>query len=137
MRDLMWLMESFKAIDRVYFDDALSIEGYKIKWMPWRPRKKSFIFGLCDKERKVIEINQALRHDWVPGYVILSTVYHEMLHIALGSDHDDHGVTFDLAESKFPHHAAVQVFEETHLNKLINCERPGAETKEEKFEDSE
>lgn len=120
-RDLTWLRESFKALDRVYFGDAVSTEGFRVGWMRWRPNKKSFIFGLCDKEKKVIHINQALKHDWVPDYVVMSTLYHEMLHIVIGDDHD---VAFDLAEEKFVHHTKTQVFEESHLNKLINCEKP-------------
>jgi hypothetical protein len=121
-RDLDWLNESFRAIDRVYFGDALSIEGYKIKWMRWRPNKKSFCFGLCDKELKVIQLNRALQHEWVPDFVLLSTLYHEMLHIVIGDDHD---VAFELAEARFIHHVQAQVWESEHLNLLIRCEKPG------------
>jgi Zn-dependent peptidase ImmA (M78 family) len=120
-RDLLWLNQSFRALDRVYFGDSVSIEGFKVRWMRWRPNKKSFIFGLCDKEKKIILINRALQHDWVPDFVVLSTLYHEMLHIVIGDDHD---MAFELAESKFIHNTSAQVWEESHLTKLINCERP-------------
>lgn len=120
-RDLIWLRESFKAIDRVYFGDALSIEGYRVIWMPWRPSKNSFTFGLCDKDKKVIEINKALSHEFVPDYVLLATLYHEMLHIVIGDEHD---MTFDLAEERFVHYAKAQVWEEGNLNALIIAKRP-------------
>jgi hypothetical protein len=120
-RDLTWLRESFRSLDRVYFSDAVSTEGFRVGWMRWRPNKKSFIFGECNKEEKVIRVNQALKHDWVPDHVVLSTLYHEMLHIVIGDEHD---MAFELAESKFVHHTSALVWENDHVNKLINCEKP-------------
>jgi hypothetical protein len=121
-RNLFWLRDSFRAIDRVYFGDAVSIEGFTVKWMPWRPTKSKFVFGLCDKENKVIKLNQALRHEWVPDYVVLATLYHEMLHIVIGDDHD---TTFDLAENRFVHYSSAQIWENSNLDALMKAEKPG------------
>lgn len=120
-RDLTWLKESFRAIDRVYFGDALAVQGYKVLWMPWRPNKKVFIFGRCYKEQRVIKINRALQHDWVPDYVVLSTLYHEMLHVVIGDDHD---MTFELAEEKFVHFAKSNTWEDQNLTALLTASKP-------------
>lgn len=133
-RDLSWLKDSFKALDRVYFGDSVSGQGFKVKWMRWRPNKKSFIFGRCYKETKTVEINRALQHSWVPDYVVLSALYHEMLHVVLDDYSNDHAMTFKLAEEKFVSFRQSEIWESENINKLIKCDRPQSVLKDEKEE---
>jgi len=118
-RDLRWLRDSFRAIDRVYFSDSLTERGVTIGWMRWQPLKRKFTFGMCPPGR--ILINQALAHDWVPDYVVLGTIYHEQLHEILGPDHDHQFLT---AEQRFPHYAQANAWEDAHLDDLIAASKP-------------
>lgn len=128
MRSLRWLRDSVGAFDRVFFGGAAAAQGVAIRWMPWRPLKQNFIFGLCwlpdvteGRDRATIEVNRVLAHAWVPEPVVLLTVYHELLHVFLGPEHD---LAFRLSESRFPHYADALVWEEANIDKLIAAPRP-------------
>lgn len=123
-RDLLWLQDSFKALDRVYFGDSVTTRGFTIKWMNWRPNKRDFIFGRCYEDKKLIVINKALQHSWVPDYVVLSAIYHEMLHVVLNDFTNDHAIAFKLSEEKFVSFREAEVWETENLSKLIKCEKP-------------
>lgn len=101
MRCQDWLVESFLALDRVYFDDRLADRGILVKWKKWT-HKKIFLYGVCHTENQppVIHINRVLAHPDVPSYVTMSTLYHECLHALLGPKHD---LAFHLSERRFVH----------------------------------
>lgn len=116
-RDLDWLVSSFEAVDRVYFDDAITQKGYSINWQTW-DTSTCFIYGKCYKGKKLILVNRILAHDWVPVYVVIGTIYHEMLHVVIGNKHN---LPFKLAEDKYIHFNQAQLWESLNYEKLLNA----------------
>lgn len=119
-RDLEWLQDSMAALDRVYFSDSLGAQGVAIGWLRWRPSKANFRFGAYYPHHGKIRINRVLAQLWVPDFVALMTVYHEMLHVHVGLDHDHE---FRLMEQKFPHYAQSLLWEQENLTALIEAGR--------------
>lgn len=121
VRTLSWLRESLKAIDRVYFDDALAAAGVRIVWAPWKKPGTTFWWGYYELEEKRICVNRALAWPWVPGYVVNGTIYHEALHAVYGPEHDER---FALAEQRYVHHAKAEVWETENFNAMLAAGNP-------------
>lgn len=121
LRTHEWLEDSLAALDRVYFDDRLA--HVQIGWMKWRPRKKTFYWGFCYTSEKPprIEVNRLLARVDVPAYVALETIYHELLHLVIGVDHD---LAFTLAEKRFVHHGAASEWNAANFQWLCSLPKP-------------
>lgn len=98
-RDLEWLHESLRAIDRVFFGDELAARGVDVRWDRYRPTKHTFRFGAWHAHSKRIVVHPVLANDWAPDYVVLGTLYHEGLHVLHGPKHD---ARFLYLERRFP-----------------------------------
>lgn len=120
-RDLEWLQTSLRALDRVYFSDTL--HDVRVGWMRWRPSPHGFTWGRCYVPERVIHLNRALAHAWVPDHVVLGVLYHEALHLVIGEQHD---TAFQLAEQRFAHHGEMRAWEVEHLPALLKAENPHA-----------
>lgn len=120
-RDADWLADSLDALDRVVFLGSLAAHGITARWMRHRKRKHSFVYGIYDLDRKRIELNPVLRHEWVPECVALSVLHHEALHATLGMEHTHE---FRLAESRFFHHVESEVWCAENISRLIDAEPP-------------
>lgn len=123
-RDAAWLADSLEALDRVVFMGALSEIGVRAKWMRHRIRKHTFVYGIYDIDRKRIELSPVLKHDWVPEGVALSVLAHEALHAILGPEHSHE---FRLAEARFPHHHASELWCAQNLDRLLGESPPAKE----------
>jgi hypothetical protein len=124
-RKVAWLRSSLKAIDRVYFSDALSARDVRIRWAPWRPLKNYIQWGLCEvfDEYAVVTINRTLAWGWVPDFYALLTVFHEALHLTVGMDHD---AAFLAAEARYPYVLEAKKWEKDNWDRLINATNPHA-----------
>lgn len=125
-RDIDWLRTGFRALDLIYFADALQDQGVRIKWARWRaPRGASEgrpRWGCYRVSEKMIEISPVLKLAVVPDYFVLEVIHHEMLHGHIGVDHN---ATFLLCEQRFVHHTAARVFELENLDMLYALRPPG------------
>lgn len=130
MRDLEWLQETFTALDRVFWHDALTEKGVKVCWSRFRPVKCWFRYGAYNPATKVIEINPVLQHDWVPDEVVCLTLHHEMVHAIQGpktKSHEsmyDHDRAFWAAELRYPYAETAYRWCEENINRLIEARPP-------------
>lgn len=115
-RDDAWLHDSLDALDRIIFLGALSELGVRAKWMRHRVRKHTFLYGVYDADRMRIELNPVLKHSWIPEYVPLAVMAHEGLHAILGPEHSHE---FRLAEARFPHHHASEIWCQNNIERLL------------------
>lgn len=107
-RDADWLDDALSALDFVYFEGELSAKNITARWHKFRTKGTSSRFADCDCDTLRIRVNVVLAQEWVPQYFVLDTLYHEMLHAALGAEHDH---AFKLSEMRFVHHAKAAVWE--------------------------
>lgn len=130
-RDLDWLHESLRAIDRVFFGDELD-GSVHIGWSRWRPAKVHFRYGaylsplfegrtFFARGPANIVINPVLAHDWVPDSVVLFTIFHECLHAQRGPKHD---AAFRLAERSFPRFEFVSQWGDENIDRLLAATPP-------------
>lgn len=121
VRTLADMRDGLRAIDRVYFGNELESRGVSLHWMRWRPDRYGFTFGQCWPEELRIEINQALAWTWVPDHVVLTTLYHEALHIVIGREHNRE---FALAERAFVHLTDSVRWEAENMARLWEAPKP-------------
>jgi hypothetical protein len=121
MRDLASLESDLDAIDRIYYMGHLRATGITIAWGRWRKTTNTFRFGCYRPHLKRIEINPILAEDWVPGYVVTGTIFHECLHHVHGRKHS---AEFRQAELQFPHWIADEMWRTENLNRLIAARPP-------------
>jgi len=120
-RDIEWLRRALDSLDLVFFESHMAEYPVTIKWMRWKPCRSGGEFLYATYLEGVIEINRALAWDWVPDFVVMSTVYHECLHHFTGHDHD---LAFKFAEQKFPHYTEALLWERENLAKLLAAPKP-------------
>lgn len=122
-RDIVWLRETFTALDRVYFLGALADRGVKVRWERWRRTKTRLTVGKCwtHKDPPIIELNPILKRPDIPDYYVMFVLYHEQLHVHIGHDHD---TAFQLAEKRFVHHAEALMWEQKHWDWMFTLEPP-------------
>jgi hypothetical protein len=120
LRTLADMRERLRAIDLVYFGGELEQRDVELHWIRWRP-EVSFVFGRCWPERGRIEVHRALAWRWVPECVVLTTLYHEALHIVIGREHNRE---FHLAERHFVHLADAVRWEINNMERLTSAPRP-------------
>ncbi|MBW1811005.1 MAG: hypothetical protein JRJ87_22640 [Deltaproteobacteria bacterium] len=111
------------ALNRAYFKTPVDIP---VVWARTRRRRKqrSIRLGSYSFEDRVIRIHSALDQDFVPAYVVVGVVYHEMLHHDLGAVHTGgrclvHTGQFRKRERAFVHHRRAEAWEKKNLSKLI------------------
>ena len=73
---------------------------------------------------KTIRVHPALDKSYVPKYVIMGIVYHEMLHHYLGVEHRNgrkiaHSKRFRQLEQRYLHYHKLQAWKKKNLNKLL------------------
>lgn len=90
------LLTVFDRLNERYFDGKCCAG---IGWRNIRIGKSPPTLGICETTERIIRINTILSDVRVPYYVLESVVYHEMLHVMLGPEHDDEFLAID---SKFP-----------------------------------
>lgn len=119
LRNRAWLRRAVDALNLCMFAGE-DVHVRVIGWERWRP--SSDRYGFAFVEDKEIWLNRALAWPSIPDYVVVHTVYHEMLHIRLGHDHDER---FALAERRFVHFPESQVWNERHFETHVrNGQRP-------------
>ena len=126
VRDIAWIHDAFDAFDHIIFLGELSARGVTARWMRHRKAKSTFVFGQCDFERSRVELSQVLRWHWVPEYVALSVLHHECCHVVYG---DEHGGAFKLAEERYLHHTASEIWcsDGDNLDRLLAASPPPKE----------
>jgi len=73
---------------------------------------------------KTIRVSPALDKSYVPKYVIMGIVYHEMLHHRLGVEHRNgrkmaHTRRFRQLEARYRHYHRLQAWKERNLHRLL------------------
>lgn len=95
------LRERFDAVNAEYFQGR--VPRVNLAWSARADRKR---WGYCDRDRKLIVVNNQLDRPGVPRHVVDYIIYHEMLHLVhkglLSSfGREDHYVDFYRDERKF------------------------------------
>lgn len=109
------LRKIFEELNREYFDSPVQIR--QLGWSSGRSRR---ILGHYDPAHEAIVLNRRLDHPLVPGYVVAYVLYHEMLHVQVGSESRNgrrrhHSARFREAESRFAELKLARDFIERHL----------------------
>ena len=90
-----------------------------------RVRKQNSIkLGSYSDRTKTIRVHPALDKSYVPKYVIMGIVYHEMLHHYLGVEHRNgrkiaHTRRFRQLEQRYRHYHKLQAWKEKNLHRLL------------------
>lgn len=125
--DMYDLLNIRDALNRVYFDspqDVTVVWGAKANTR----KKRSIRLGSYAFDDKLVRINSVLDQKIVPAYVVVSVVYHEMLHHALGVRYKNgkrllHSKEFKLREKKYVHYALSEEWIKNNLSKLLKRQR--------------
>ncbi len=117
--DVYDLEDCFSVMNEKYFDGVLSMP--KLKWGVVKTYRK---FGHYDPSCYVIHISRSLDSEDVPRFVLDYVVFHEMLHIVIGSRKSAcsrvvHGKEFRDFEKRFERFEDANVF----LKKLALTKR--------------
>lgn len=120
-RDLRWLKEEFRALDRVFFSRQLQDLVQSVGWQRWRPTKVNLRSGSYCSEQRRIEVHRVYAHAWVPDFVPSVIVYHEMLHAVYGPEHTP---AFRVAEQRHPHFSEAMHWEIENFDRLLAAPRP-------------
>ncbi len=112
------------ALGRAYFDGPVDVA---IQWGQARRQRKrsgSIRLGSYSFEDGLIRIHPALDQDFVPAYVVVGVVYHEMLHHVLGAERRGgrryvHTPEFRRRERAYAMFERAERWERDHLHRLI------------------
>jgi hypothetical protein len=111
------------ALNRVYFRGEVNVE---VMWgrQGNRKRRRCIRLGSYSFEDRLIRIHPALDQDFVPPSVVVSVVYHEMLHHVLGEQKIKercrvHTAEFRKREKEYVHHGRAEAWEKKHIGKLL------------------
>lgn len=112
------LNEFFDRINRTYFNDQLPRPV-----LGWSLRKAYRRLGFYNKEKNLLVISRIFDSAKTPPEVIEYLMYHEMLHIAIPTVHNNgrrtvHGRSFRERERQFPKYEFVQKWLSKNLTKL-------------------
>lgn len=117
------LSELFSSLNKEYFEGKIQAQ---IEWgKGYRSgARRSFRFGSYDIKKKKIRINPALKKDFVPGYVLEMTVFHEMCHqfappIKRNNKWRIHHPEFKKKEREYRFYREALLWEKQHWKKLI------------------
>jgi hypothetical protein len=117
------LKEIFLQVNRDYFDNKVDC---LITWGARRRvrQQNSIRLGSYSERTKTIRVNPALDRSYVPKYVIVGVVHHEMLHHFLGVESRNgrkiaHSKAFRQMESRYYHHHRLQVWKKKNLHRLL------------------
>ncbi len=112
------LNEIFDSVNQAYFGGELArpILG-------WSLRKAYRRLGFYNKEKNLLVISRIFDSKKVPRKVVEYLMYHEMLHIAIPTVHNNgrrtiHGRSFREKERQFPQYEFVQKWLTKNLRKL-------------------
>jgi hypothetical protein len=113
----------FDQVNREYFANLIDCS---ISWgANRRVRNQNSIKLASYSERtKTIRVHPALDKSYVPKYVILGIVYHEMLHHHLGVEQHNgrkiaHTRRFRQLEARYRHYHKLQAWKEKNLHRLL------------------
>lgn len=125
-RDAAWLDDVFQSVDLVFFGERMHDEGVVVRWGRFRRRTKSFRAGwFWSEPAPVVELSPVLRNDWVPLHVVVSTLYHELLHHVHGGGGESwHSVEFKHAEQRDPYFALSDEWVTENRARLIAARPP-------------
>ena len=104
------LLHIFDELNNSYFKDNKCCAG--IGWRNIRIGKKELTMGICETTERKIRINTVLSDVRVPLWFIEFIVYHEMLHVVVGLEHDE---PFLEREREFPHYEEALDFIEDKI----------------------
>lgn len=109
LRNRAWLRSAVNAINLVLLagDEIRCV----VHWQRWG-RFPNY-YGVAQQDTGEIWVHRALAYPEVPDYVVVHTLFHEMLHIRFGHEHDER---FVLAERLFPHYADSMRWDAYHWN---------------------
>jgi hypothetical protein len=126
-RDIAHLEAAIEAFDTVIFLGAIAAHNVTCGWMRFRRNKAEMVYGRYVAEDRRVEISGVLRHPWVPEYVFLSVLHHELLHVVFGEDLD-HGHAFRLAERAYVHTVESDMWCQVNFDRLLAARPPAKES---------
>jgi hypothetical protein len=117
LRNRAWLRRAVESINLCLFagDDVQCTVAWQ-RWDAWRTA-----YAVAHVEDRVIRVNRVLAWPAVPDYAVVHVLYHEMLHVRLGSEHDER---FVLAEKQAPHFTDFMRWDAYHGLAALALPRP-------------
>jgi len=113
----------FDQVNREYFANEIDCP---ITWGANRRvrNQNSIKLASYSDRTKTIRVHPALDKSYVPKYVIMGIVYHEMLHHHLGVEHRNgrkiaHTKRFRQLEARYRDYHRLQAWKERNLNRLL------------------
>jgi hypothetical protein len=113
----------FDQVNSEYFENQLDCP---ITWGANRRVRKQNSIKLASysDSTKTIRVHPALDKSYVPKYVIMGIVYHEMLHHHLGVEHRNgrkmaHTNRFRQLEQRYRYYHKLQAWKERNLHRLL------------------
>jgi hypothetical protein len=117
------LNDLFHQVNREYFENQIDCP---ITWGANRRvrNQNSIKLASYSDRTKTIRVHPALDKSYVPKYVIMGIVYHEMLHHHLGVEHRNgrkmaHTRRFRRLEARYRHYHRLQAWKEKNLHRLL------------------
>ena len=117
------LNDLFEQVNGEYFANQIDCP---ITWGANRrvQNQNSIKLASYSDRTKTIRVHPALDKSYVPKYVIMGIVYHEMLHHHLGVEHRNgrkiaHTRRFRQLERRYLHYHKLQAWKEKNLHKLL------------------
>ncbi|MCG6945235.1 MAG: hypothetical protein LJE87_07790 [Deltaproteobacteria bacterium] len=117
------LHDLFHQVNSEYFENQLDCP---ITWGANRRVRNQISIKLASysDRTKTIRVHPALDKSYVPKYVIMGIVYHEMLHHHLGVVHRNgrkmaHTRRFRQLEARYRHYHRLQEWKEKNLHRLL------------------
>jgi hypothetical protein len=110
------------CLNRAYFSNAVSVP---VVWGRSQSKgKRSIRLGSYSFVDRVISIHPLLDQEFVPAYMVVAVVYHEMLHHVIGSIDTGgrrrvHTAEFRRREQAYVHHRRASTWEKNHVGKLL------------------
>ncbi len=115
------------ALGRAYFGGPVDVP---IVWGVDRRllRRRSIRLGSYSFEDGTIRIHPALDQDFVPPYVVVGVIYHEMVHHVVGAEQRGgrrmvHTLAFRERERAFVHYERAERWEKANLARLLRRSR--------------
>ena len=117
------LKSLFDQVNREYFKNEIDCS---ITWGANRRvrNQNSIKLASYSDRTKTIRVHPALDKSYVPKYVIIGIVYHEMLHHHLGVEHRHgrkivHTRRFRQLEAQYRHYEKLQAWKNKNLHRLL------------------
>ena len=117
------LNDLFDQVNGEYFANQIDCS---ITWGANRKvrNQNSIKLASYSDRTKTIRVHPALDKSYVPKYVIMGIVYHEMLHHHVGVEHRNgrkivHSKRFRQLEQRYHHYHKLQAWKEKNLHRLL------------------